>query len=107
MPAALRAAQAKQVPVGRFSQPKEQTGQALLLLSDHASLVAFLFGFYLFWAKRERKRGLGETEDGRVRRRRRGSEEERGRERLGQTEIQSEGDWERRGLEKEQRETES
>lgn len=57
MPAELRAAQAKQVvspilafphlsthnplsqPIGRFSQPKEQTGQALLLLSDHASYM--------------------------------------------------------------------
>lgn len=39
MPAELRAAQAKQVPIGRFSEPKEQTGQALLLLSDHASYM--------------------------------------------------------------------
>ncbi|KAK4705971.1 hypothetical protein P7C70_g216, partial [Phenoliferia sp. Uapishka_3] len=39
MPAELRANQAKQVPMGRFSQPKEQTGQALLLLSEHSSLV--------------------------------------------------------------------
>ena len=39
MPAELRANQAKQVQMGRFSQPKEQTGQALLLLSDHSSYV--------------------------------------------------------------------
>ena len=39
MPAALREAQAKQVPLGRFSEPKEHAGQALLLLSDHASYM--------------------------------------------------------------------
>jgi len=53
MPAELRATQAKAVPVGRFSQPVEQTGQALLLLSDHASyqtgMEAFVDGGYLIW----------------------------------------------------------
>lgn len=39
MPAELRAAQAKQVPLGRFSEPHEHTGQALLLLSDHATYM--------------------------------------------------------------------
>lgn len=37
MPADLRGWQADHVPLKRFSEPKEQTGQALLLLSDHAS----------------------------------------------------------------------
>lgn len=53
MPAELRANQAKQVPLGRFSEPKEQTGQALLLLSEHASYMTggeyFVDGGYLIW----------------------------------------------------------
>ncbi|KAL8292847.1 hypothetical protein RQP46_000541 [Phenoliferia psychrophenolica] len=53
MPAELRDAQAKQVPMGRFSEPIEQTGQALLLLSDHSSYQTgsenFVDGGFLIW----------------------------------------------------------
>lgn len=37
MPAELRAAQAEQVPLKRFSEPAEHAGQTLLLLSDYSS----------------------------------------------------------------------
>jgi NAD(P)-dependent dehydrogenase (short-subunit alcohol dehydrogenase family) len=53
MPADLRAAQAKQVPLGRFSHPHEHTGQALLLLSDYSSYTTgsevFIDGGFLIW----------------------------------------------------------
>ncbi|KAI0062529.1 NADP-dependent mannitol dehydrogenase [Artomyces pyxidatus] len=35
----VRAFQAKSVPLGRFAEPEEMTGQAVLLLSDHASYM--------------------------------------------------------------------
>ncbi|SCV73261.1 BQ2448_7186 [Microbotryum intermedium] len=53
MPAELREGQAKQVPMGRFSQPFEQTAQALLFLSPHSSYQtgseAFVDGGFLIW----------------------------------------------------------
>lgn len=53
MPAELRAAQAKQVPLGRFSQPHEHAGQVLLLLSDLSSYTTgsevFIDGGFLIW----------------------------------------------------------
>ena len=37
MPQEMRDFQAKGVPVGRFSEPVEQTAQVLLLLSPHSA----------------------------------------------------------------------
>ena len=39
MDAAIRQYQAGNVPLGRFAEPHEMTGQAILLLSDYASYM--------------------------------------------------------------------
>ncbi|ORY76496.1 NADP-dependent mannitol dehydrogenase [Leucosporidium creatinivorum] len=53
MPADLRAAQASQVPLGRFSEPFEQAAQVLLFLSPYSSYQtgseAFVDGGFLIW----------------------------------------------------------
>ncbi|EJD01841.1 NADP-dependent mannitol dehydrogenase [Fomitiporia mediterranea MF3/22] len=45
--------QAKGIPLGRFAEPHEMTGQAILLLSDHASYMTggeyFVDGGQLIW----------------------------------------------------------
>ncbi|KAG2109043.1 uncharacterized protein F5147DRAFT_693832 [Suillus discolor] len=45
--------QAKTIPLGRFAEPYEMTGQAVLLLSDHASYMTggeyFVDGGHLIW----------------------------------------------------------
>ncbi|KAH7908552.1 hypothetical protein BJ138DRAFT_1157448 [Hygrophoropsis aurantiaca] len=49
----IRDHQAKNVPLGRFAEPHEMTGQALLLLSDHGSYMTggeyFVDGGNLIW----------------------------------------------------------
>ncbi|RDB17170.1 NADP-dependent mannitol dehydrogenase [Hypsizygus marmoreus] len=49
----VRDYQAKAIPLGRFAEPHEMTGQALLLLSDHASYMTggeyFVDGGQLIW----------------------------------------------------------
>ncbi|KAG2136647.1 hypothetical protein DEU56DRAFT_805082 [Suillus clintonianus] len=53
MEARVREHQAKTVPLGRFAEPHEMTGQAVLLLSDHASYMTggeyFVDGGHLIW----------------------------------------------------------
>ena len=53
MPADLRSWQADHVPLKRFSEPHEQAGQAVLLLSDSSSYTTgsecFVDGGYLIW----------------------------------------------------------
>jgi len=53
MDAKLREFQADGVPLKRFSEPHEQVGQALLLLSEHASYMTggeyFVDGGFLCW----------------------------------------------------------
>ncbi|KIJ93044.1 hypothetical protein K443DRAFT_413687 [Laccaria amethystina LaAM-08-1] len=49
----VRDFQARSLPLGRFAEPHEITGQALLLLSDHASYMTggeyFVDGGHLIW----------------------------------------------------------
>jgi len=49
----IRDHQAKNLPLGRFAEPHEMSGQALLLLSDHASYMTggeyFVDGGQLIW----------------------------------------------------------
>jgi len=49
----IRDFQAKSLPLGRFAEPHEMTGQALLLLSEHASYMTggeyFVDGGHLIW----------------------------------------------------------
>ncbi|TFK31612.1 NADP-dependent mannitol dehydrogenase [Crucibulum laeve] len=49
----IRDFQAKQVPLGRFAEPHEMAGQAILLLSDHATYMTgaeyFVDGGQLVW----------------------------------------------------------
>ncbi|KAF8625849.1 hypothetical protein AX17_006745 [Amanita inopinata Kibby_2008] len=49
----IRDYQAKSLPLGRFAEPHEMTGQAILLLSDHASYMTggeyFVDGGQLIW----------------------------------------------------------
>lgn len=49
----IRDFQARSLPLGRFAEPHEITGQALLLLSDHASYMTggeyFVDGGHLIW----------------------------------------------------------
>ncbi|KJA23801.1 hypothetical protein HYPSUDRAFT_201216 [Hypholoma sublateritium FD-334 SS-4] len=53
MDKSIRDYQAKGVPLGRFAEPSEMAGQALLLLSDHASYMTggeyFVDGGNLAW----------------------------------------------------------
>ncbi|KAL0951832.1 hypothetical protein HGRIS_008494 [Hohenbuehelia grisea] len=53
MDKSIRDYQAKALPLGRFAEPHEMTGQALLLLSDHASYMTggeyFVDGGQLVW----------------------------------------------------------
>ncbi|KAF8179848.1 NADP-dependent mannitol dehydrogenase MtDH [Pholiota molesta] len=53
MDEATRDFQAKSLPLGRFAEPHEMAGQALLLLSDHASYMTggeyFVDGGQLIW----------------------------------------------------------